>query len=54
MFNCNNDNEVYSFHVGGGLFSMGDGSVQFLEDRLDIEVQVSYITRAGEDIIGSP
>jgi prepilin-type N-terminal cleavage/methylation domain-containing protein/prepilin-type processing-associated H-X9-DG protein len=51
FFNCNNDNEVYSFHVGGGNFSFGDGSVQFLADTLDIEVQISLNTRAGEDIV---
>lgn len=51
MFNCNNDNEVYSFHVGGGYFSFADGSVQFLADSLDIEVQVSLNTRAGEDSV---
>jgi prepilin-type N-terminal cleavage/methylation domain-containing protein len=53
LFNCNNDNEVYSFHVGGGLFAMGDASVQFLADTMDTEVQVSFITRAGEDTVGS-
>lgn len=51
MFNCNNDNEVYSFHVGGGYFSFGDGSVQFLSQDLDIDVQVSLNTRAGEDSV---
>jgi prepilin-type processing-associated H-X9-DG protein len=50
IMNCNNDNEVYSFHVGGGNFSFGDGSVQFLREDLDIEVQVSLNTRAGEDV----
>lgn len=49
MINCNNDNEVYSFHVGGGYFSFADGSVHFLADSLDIDVQVSLNTRAGED-----
>jgi prepilin-type processing-associated H-X9-DG protein len=53
LFNCHNDNEVYSFHVGGGNFSFGDGSVQFLADSMDTEVQVSVITRAGEDTVGS-
>jgi prepilin-type N-terminal cleavage/methylation domain-containing protein len=53
LINCNNDNEVYSFHVGGGLFGMGDGSVQFLADTLDIEVQLSFTTRAGEDFVDS-
>jgi prepilin-type N-terminal cleavage/methylation domain-containing protein len=53
IFNCNNNNEVYSFHVGGGMFSFADGSVQFLSEDLDIEVQISFNTRAGEDPIGS-
>jgi prepilin-type processing-associated H-X9-DG protein len=37
--------------VGGGYFSFADGSVQFLADSLDIEVQVSLNTRAGEDSV---
>jgi prepilin-type N-terminal cleavage/methylation domain-containing protein/prepilin-type processing-associated H-X9-DG protein len=51
IFNCNNENEVYSFHVGGGNFSFADGSVHFLADTLDINVQVSLNTRAGEDTV---
>ena len=53
IMNCNNDNEIYSFHVGGGLFSFADGTVQFLTDSLDIEVQISFNTRAGEDFVES-
>jgi prepilin-type N-terminal cleavage/methylation domain-containing protein len=51
IINCNNFNEVYSFHVGGGNFSFADGSVHFIADTLDIEVQVSLNTRAGEDTV---
>jgi hypothetical protein len=51
MINCNNDNEVYSFHVGGGYFSFADGSIHFLADNLDLEVQISLNTRAGEDTV---
>jgi prepilin-type processing-associated H-X9-DG protein len=51
IFNCSNNNEVYSFHLGGGVFSFADGSVQFLAEDLDIEVQVSLNTRAGEDSV---
>lgn len=51
MFNCNNENEVYSFHVGGGNFSFADGSVHFLADSLDIDVQISLNTRAGHDTV---
>jgi prepilin-type N-terminal cleavage/methylation domain-containing protein/prepilin-type processing-associated H-X9-DG protein len=51
MINCNNDNEIYDFHVGGAMVSFADGSVQFLADSLDTDVQVSLITRAGEDTV---
>jgi prepilin-type processing-associated H-X9-DG protein len=51
LINCNNGNEIYSFHVGGAQFSFADGSVHFVADSLDIEVQISLITRAGEDEI---
>jgi hypothetical protein len=49
IMNCNNGNEIYSFHVGGCMFSFGDGSVHFVADNSDLDVQVSLITRAGED-----
>src|SRR5262249_38263555 len=32
--NCNNGNEIYSFHPGGATFLFGDGAVRFL--RQDI------------------
>jgi prepilin-type N-terminal cleavage/methylation domain-containing protein/prepilin-type processing-associated H-X9-DG protein len=51
MINCNNSNEVYSFHVGGAMFSFADGSVHFIADNLDIDVQISLNTRAGEDTV---
>jgi prepilin-type N-terminal cleavage/methylation domain-containing protein len=51
MMNCNNDNEIYSFHVGGLYVSFADGSVQFVSPDLDTEVQVSLITRSGEDTV---
>jgi prepilin-type processing-associated H-X9-DG protein len=50
IFNCNNDNEAYSFHVGGGMYSFADGSVHFVSDNLDVDVQISMLTRAGEDL----
>jgi prepilin-type N-terminal cleavage/methylation domain-containing protein/prepilin-type processing-associated H-X9-DG protein len=51
MINCNNENEIYSFHVGGAIVSFADGSVQFLSDTTDTDVQASLITRAGEDTV---
>lgn len=49
MMNCNNNNEIYSFHPGGCNFSSGDGSVSFVTADIDPEVFVSLFTRAAED-----
>jgi len=53
LINCNNYNEIYSFHVGGAVFSFADGSVHFIADNIEVDVQASLITRAGEDSAGS-
>jgi prepilin-type N-terminal cleavage/methylation domain-containing protein/prepilin-type processing-associated H-X9-DG protein len=53
LMNCNNHNEIYSVHIGGGNFALADGSVQFLSETADIDVQVSLVTRAGEDQVGN-
>jgi prepilin-type processing-associated H-X9-DG protein len=52
MINCNNENEIYAFHVGGAMFAFADGSVHFISDTADIAVQVALLTRAGEDVPG--
>ena len=51
FINCNNANEIYSFHSGGAMFAFGDGSVHFLPEDADLEIQVSLTTRAGEDTV---
>jgi prepilin-type N-terminal cleavage/methylation domain-containing protein len=51
LMNCTNDEEIYSFHVGGCYFTMGDGAVRFVEDNVDPDVFVSLFTRDGQDII---
>lgn len=50
LFNCNNNEEIFSFHPGGAVFGMGDGSVQFITDDLDPDAFVSLHTRAAGDI----
>ena len=50
MMNCNNNNEIYSFHQGGCNFLYGDGSVHFIQESIDAELFVSYFTRDEEDI----
>jgi prepilin-type processing-associated H-X9-DG protein len=51
MMNCTNDNEIYSFHVGGCNFTMGDGSVRLFQENMNAEVFVSLFTRAGGDVV---
>ncbi|MBN2022290.1 MAG: DUF1559 domain-containing protein [Pirellulales bacterium] len=53
MINCNNSNEIYSFHVGGALFAFGDGSCHLLSVDIDPELFTSMFTRAAGDIVPS-
>ncbi|MGL4513752.1 MAG: DUF1559 domain-containing protein [Lacipirellulaceae bacterium] len=50
LFNCNNNEEIYSFHAGGAFFGMGDGSVQFVLQEIAPDVFVSKFTRDGGDV----
>ena len=50
MMNCNNNNEIYSFHTGGCNFSMGDASVRFVTVDVSPNIFVSQFTRAAEDL----
>ena len=49
FFNCNNGNELYSFHAGnsGANFLMGDGSVRFISDTIPGPEFRALYTRAG-------
>lgn len=51
FFNCNNNEEIYSFHVGGAFYGFGDGAVHFINQEIDPDVFVSLFTRDGSDII---
>ena len=48
--NCNNDQEVYSFHPGGANAVFVDGSVHFLKAGIDIRVLARLVTRAGGEV----
>jgi prepilin-type N-terminal cleavage/methylation domain-containing protein/prepilin-type processing-associated H-X9-DG protein len=50
VMNCNNHNEIYSFHPGGCVFLYGDGSVDFISENIDLDSFISLITRASDDI----
>jgi prepilin-type N-terminal cleavage/methylation domain-containing protein/prepilin-type processing-associated H-X9-DG protein len=51
VFNCNNGNEIFSFHPGGCNFAYGDGSVRFHPETIDSETFVSLFTRAAGDTV---
>ncbi|CAN5503789.1 DUF1559 domain-containing protein [soil metagenome] len=45
--NCTNNNEIYSFHGTGAVFTFADGSVRYLGRKQPIAVLAALITRAG-------
>jgi len=49
--NRTNNNEAYSFHIGGAHHVFADGSVRFVKSAIDIRQFVKFITRAGGDIV---
>ena len=49
--NCTNNNEVYSFHLGGANHVLADGSVKFIRTSMDIRLFVKFISREGGDIV---
>ncbi len=51
MFNCNNADEIFSFHTGGAFFGMGDGAVKFISTDINPDVFVSYMTRDSADMV---
>jgi prepilin-type N-terminal cleavage/methylation domain-containing protein len=50
--NCNNGNEIYSFHIGGVYNCFGDGSVHFIRQDIAPKVFVALYSRAGGDLVG--
>jgi prepilin-type N-terminal cleavage/methylation domain-containing protein/prepilin-type processing-associated H-X9-DG protein len=50
MMNCNNNNEIYSFHIGGCNFLYGDGAVRFVGEDVSAETFVALFTRDDGDI----
>lgn len=51
LWNCNSNNEIYSFHPDGCNYLMADGSVHFFADEMSLNVFCSLFTRAGGDPI---
>jgi len=49
--NCENSRNVYSFHHGGANFGLGDGSVRFVSESIDLRVFGALCTRAGGEVV---
>ncbi|HEY1189007.1 MAG TPA: DUF1559 domain-containing protein [Gemmata sp.] len=51
IVNCNNVNQIYSFHTGGAMTVRGDGSVQFLKESTAPGVVAALASRAGGEVV---
>jgi prepilin-type N-terminal cleavage/methylation domain-containing protein/prepilin-type processing-associated H-X9-DG protein len=50
--NCNNGNEIFSFHPGGANFLFGDGAVRFLRETISNRTFVALYSRGAGDTPG--
>jgi prepilin-type processing-associated H-X9-DG protein len=41
---------VYAFHPGGAMFALGDGSVRFISQTIDIRDFARMVTRARGEV----
>jgi prepilin-type N-terminal cleavage/methylation domain-containing protein/prepilin-type processing-associated H-X9-DG protein len=53
VMNCDNYDGIYSFHPGGAHMLLGDGSVSFVNQSIDIDTFISLFTRGAGDIPGT-
>tara|TARA_R110002049_G_scaffold4601_5_gene32041 strand:- start:65044 stop:65976 length:933 start_codon:yes stop_codon:yes gene_type:complete len=51
IINRTNNNEAYSFHVGGMQLNMADGSTHFVTEQIDKEVYASLVTVRGHEVV---
>lgn len=51
LMNCHNNNEIFSFHPGGCVYSYCDGSVRFVPDNVDLYVFVALLSADGGEVI---
>src|SRR5262245_30989923 len=51
FMNCNNRDEHFSFHPGGGVHLFGDGSVRFISENMSTKIMAAMTTRVGGEIV---
>jgi prepilin-type N-terminal cleavage/methylation domain-containing protein len=49
VMNCDNYQGVYAFHSGGCNVAIGDGSVSFINEDVDVDTFISMFTRGADD-----
>lgn len=52
VMNAKNDNEPYSFHVGGGNFLFVDAHVGFVQESVDLPTFAALCTKSGREVVG--
>lgn len=50
--NCGPFEEIFSFHTGGAHVLLGDGSVRFVSDSLDLGTLRALVTRNESEVVG--
>ena len=50
LMNCSNADENYSFHIGGGMWLLGDGSVRFVRQTLSTKVMGALVSHRGGEV----
>ena len=51
FYNTNGTSETFSFHPAGANILFGDGSVQFLNESIDIRIYARLVTRKGAEVV---
>lgn len=54
IINVCNQQGLYSFHPGGAMVALGDGSVRFLAETTDVDTLVAIHSRAGGEVFQLP
>ncbi len=49
LLQCDNDDEIYSFHPGVIIFLFADGHIEIVRTETDARVILAWLTRAGTD-----
>lgn len=51
FINCNNNGEIYGFHIGGAQAAFCDGSVHFLTTAISPATFAALVTRSGYEVV---